>query len=442
MTLRGARVVVVGGGLAGISAAVEASSRGAHVTLAERRPFLGGKAFSFTDPRTGIELDNGQHVHLGCCTAYMALLDRLGSLGLTTMQPALRVDVRDRAGTHGVLTSARLPPPLHIGPSFTRYGLLSRAERVRALRALLALAALGPRGREALDDVTFGEWLRAHGQRDSAIERFWDLIVLPTCNDRSDRVSAALAAFVLTEGLMRTKGGSALGWSLVGLSHLVDAPARWHLIRRGGTTVTGRGVVAAGPGGVTMDDGEEIPADAVVLALPPGRARAACPGALPQDPALGTSPIVNVHLWYDRPVLDRPILAVVDSPVQWMFNRTAITGEGAPGQHVALSISGAHEELGVPRAELADAMDREVRAVLPAARRARLSSWVVVKEPRATFAPGPGQASRRPGARTPVEGVVLAGTWTATGWPATMEGAVRSGLTAVDEVARGIGAPA
>lgn len=438
MTLKGARVVVVGGGLAGVSAAVEASSRGARVTLVERRPFLGGKAFSFTDPRTNRELDNGQHVHLGCCTAYTALLARLGSLGLTTMQPALRVDVRDRAGTYGVLASARLPPPLHMGPSFTRYGLLSRAERVRAFRALLALAALGPRGREALDDVTFGEWLRAHGQRASAIERFWDLIVLPTCNDRSDRVSAALAAFVLTEGLMRTRGGGAIGWSLVGLTRLVDAPARWHLIRRGGAVLTGRGVVAAGTSGVTLDDGQEIPADAVVLALPPGRARTACPAAIPDDPALGTSPIVNVHLWYDRRVLDHTVLAVVDSPVQWMFDRTAITGDGAPGQHLALSISGAHHESGVPRAELADAMDHEIRALLPAARGARLSSWVVVKEPRATFAPGPGQASRRPGARTPVEGVVLAGTWTATGWPATMEGAVRSGLTAVDEMARGL----
>jgi len=433
--MRGARVVVAGGGLAGIAAAVEAASRGARVTLVERRPFLGGKAFSFTDPRTGVELDNGQHVHLGCCTAYMALLQRLGSLGLTAIQPALRVDVRDRAGAHGVLAARRLPPPLHMGPSFARYGLLSRGERVRALRALGAIAALGGTGRAALDDVAFGDWLRAHGQRDAAIERFWDVVILPTCNDRSDRVSTALAMFVITEGLMRTRGGSAIGWALSGLSHLVDGPTRRVVVRAGGTVVTGRAVAAVAPGAVDLDDGTRLEADAVVLALPPGRARAACPGALPRDPGLGESPIVNVHLWYDRPVLGHAMLAVVDSPVQWMFDRTAITGEGGPGQHVVLSLSAARAEMGVPRAELAHAMDREVRDILPPARRASLDAWAVTKDARATFAPAPGQASRRPGARTPVPGVVLAGTWTATGWPATMEGAVRSGLSAIDEAA-------
>ncbi|MFM9018287.1 MAG: hydroxysqualene dehydroxylase HpnE [Actinomycetota bacterium] len=433
--MRGMRVAVAGGGLAGIAAAVEAAGRGARVTLVERRPFLGGKAFSFTDPRSGAEIDNGQHVHLGCCTAYVALLGRLGSLGLTAIQPVLHVDVRDRAGTRGVLTARRLPPPLHMGPAFGRYALLTRAERLRALRALTAIAALGPRGRDGLDDVTFGEWLRAHGQRDAAIERFWDVVILPTCNDRSDRTSAALAAFVITEGLMRTAGGASIGWALVGLSHLVDAPARRLLARSGGRVITGRAVTSADAGGLDLDDGTRIDADAVVLALPPGRAHAVAPAALPADPGLGESPIVNVHLWYDRPVLDRPILAVVDSPVQWMFDRTAITGEGAPGQHVALSLSAARAEMGVPRGELAEVMDTEVRALLPGARDAALTQWAVTKDARATFAPAPGQAARRPRARTPVEGLVLAGTWTATGWPATMEGAVRSGITAVDEIA-------
>ncbi len=433
--MRGCRVVVAGAGLAGISAAVEAASRGAQVTLVERRPFLGGKTFSFTEPRTGVEVDNGQHIHLGCCTAYMALLERLGSIHLTAMQPVLRVDVRDRAGMHGVLAAGRLPAPLHLGPSFARYGLLSPAERLRALGALGAIAALGPSGRAALDDVSFGDWLRAHGQRDAAIERFWDVVILPTCNDRSDRVSAALASFVITEGLMRTRHGSAIGWAVTGLSALVDAPARRYLSRRGGVVLTGRAVSAADAAGVTLDDGTMVAADAVVLALPPGRTHHVCPPALPADPGLGESPIVNVHLWYDRPVLDGPVLAVVDSPVQWMFNRTAIMGEAGPGQHVALSLSAARSEMGVPRADLAQTMDSEVRHLLPTARRATLDAWAVTKDASATFAPAPGQARRRPGPCTPVQGVVLAGTWTCTGWPATMEGAVRSGLAAVREIA-------
>jgi hydroxysqualene dehydroxylase len=281
--------------------------------------------------------------------------------------------------------------------------------------------------------VSFGDWLRAHGQRDAAIERFWDVVVLPTCNDRSDRVSAALASFVITEGLMRTRRGAAIGWSMVGLSHLVDAPTRFLLRRAGGEVITGAAVTGAAANRVTLDDGREITADAVVLALPPARARAACPAALPVDPDLGEAPIVNVHLWYDRRVLDRTVLAVVDSPVQWMFDRTAITGEGVPGQHIALSISGAHAEMGVPRADLAEAMDHEVRALFPGTRAVLLAS-AVTKDARATFAPSPGQASRRPGPATPVTGVALAGTWTATGWPATMEGAVRSGIAAVDVI--------
>jgi hypothetical protein len=238
---------------------------------------------------------------------------------------------------------------------------------------------------------------------------------------------------------MRTRTGASIGWALTGLSHLVDAPARRLLARAGGEVLTGAAVTAADAGGVDLDDGRRVDADIVVLALPPGRAHAACPAALPTAPDLGASPIVNVHLWYDRPVLDRPVLAVVDSPVQWMFDRTAITGEGAPGQHVALSLSAARAEMGVPRAELAERMDREMRHLFPASRHAVLRDWAVTKDARATFAPAPGQAGRRPGPRTPVEGVVLAGTWTATGWPATMEGAVRSGLAAVDEAGRHMG---
>ena len=135
--------------------------------------------------------------------------------------------------------------------------------------------------------------------------------------------------------------------------------------------------------------------------------------------------------------MPQPILAVVDSPVQWIFDRTAITGEGAPGQHLALSISGAHDEMGVPRRALARQMDHEIRALFPDAAGADLTQWAVIKDARATFAPGPGQAARRPGPMTPAPGITLAGTWTATGWPATMEGAVRSGLAAVAAIGAG-----
>jgi squalene-associated FAD-dependent desaturase len=294
----------------------------------------------------------------------------------------------------------------------------------------MALGPLREDHRDRLDDVTFAEWLIAHGQNPGAIERFWDLIVLPTCNDRSDRVSAALAAFVFQEGFFRTRTGSAIGWSRVGLTRLVDPPARRFLQRRGVRIITGQGVTTATASGVELSGGETLPADAVVLALPPDRTRDVCPQALPSDIGLDSSPIVNVHVWYDRPVMDGLFTAIVDSRAQWVFNRTAMAGMGGPGQHLAVSISGARDEVTRPKSELTDAITTELVHLFPAAARARVERTVCVKEPDATFAAAPGQAAMRPGTRTPVEGIVLAGAWTDTGWPATMEGAVRSGMLA------------
>ncbi len=423
------RVVVCGGGLAGIAAACEAALRGARVTLVERRPFLGGKAFSFPDPDAGVEIDNGQHVFLGCCTAYIALLRLLGTYDRTRLQPALDVAVRDRDGRTGSLRAGRLPAPAHLGPSFAAYPHLSAREKAAALRALLALGALRDEARGRLDAVAFADWLADHGQGPGAIARFWDLIVLPTCNDRSDRVSAALAAFVFREGFLRTRTGSAIGWSTVGLTRLVDPAARRFLEARGGRVLCGRAVAEAGADGVLLGDGERLPADGVVLALPPSRVREVAPGALAGDPGLGSSPIVNVHLWYDRAVMDEPFVAVLDSPAQWVFNRTAMAGLPGPGQHLAVSVSGARQEVTRGKPELIAQFTQELARLLPRAGAARVRRATVVKEPEATFAAAPGQAARRPGPLTSA-GVLLAGAWTDTGWPATMEGAVRSGVRA------------
>ena len=423
-------MVVCGGGLAGIAAACEAALSGAEVTLVERRPFLGGKAFSFHDADAGVEVDNGQHVFLGCCTAYISLLRLLGTYGHTTLQPALEVAVRDRAGRTGALRASRLPAPGHLGPSFAAYPHLSVREKAAALRALLALGALREPARARLDDRSFADWLADHGQGPGAVARFWDLIVLPTCNDRSDRVSAALAAFVFREGFLRTRTGSAIGWSTVGLTRLVDPAARDLLASRGGRVLCGRGVVEAGPDGVLLSDGARLPADRVVLALPPARVREVAPRALAADPGLGASPILNVHLWYDRPVMDEPFVAVLDSPAQWVFNRTAMSRLPGPGQHLAVSVSGARQEIVQTKSALAEGFTQELARLFPRARDARVQRVSVVKEPEATFSAAPGQAARRPGPRTPLDGVLLAGAWTDTGWPATMEGAVRSGLRA------------
>lgn len=418
-------IVVCGGGLAGIAAALEASARGAAVTLIERRPFLGGKAYSFVDS-SGLRVDNGQHVFLGCCTAYRDLLRVLGVAHLTTLQPTLDVPVRDRDGRTGSLRAAPLPAPLHMLPSFATYPLLDRRQKAAALRALVALGAARP---ERHDDITFAQWLARHDQSPTAIANFWDLIVLPTCNERSDRVSAALALFVFQEGFFRTRGGAAVGWSRVGLTDLIDPAARRVLADRGARVLSGTGVVATDGSAVELSDGTALAADGVILALPQPRAQAVCPGAVTTADT-GSSPIVNVHVRFDRPVMDIPFVAVVDSPAQWIFDRGALTGDSAHHGQVAVSISGARAEAAVPRDELVGATVAELRALFTPARDATALATACIKEPEATFDPGPGQAARRPGTRTPISRVALAGAWTATGWPATMEGAVRSGIAA------------
>lgn len=428
------RVVVCGGGLAGIAAACEASARGAEVTLVERRPFLGGRAFSFTDAGTGRVVDNGQHVFMGCCPAYIDLLRVLGTGRHTVLQRRLDVPVRDRDGRAGALRAAPLPAPLHLGASFARYPHLTVRERGAAVRALLALLRMSPARRAALDGESFGAWLARHGQGPRAIANFWDLIVLPTCNDRSERVSASLAAFVLHEGFLSTTGGSAVGWATVGLTELVDPAAERLLARRGGRVLRGREVASVEPGEVTLRDGERLPADGVVLALPPRRARSVAPEAVPHDPDLGASPIVSAHVWYDRPVMDEPFTAVIDSPVQWIFNRGAMTGDPRGGHHLAVTMSGARREVEMPREELARMVQDELAHLQPRAATAMVEACAVIKEPRATFAAAPGQAARRPPTATPLDRVALAGAWTDTGWPATMEGAVRSGLRAARHV--------
>lgn len=438
MTARGPRIAVCGGGLAGIAAACELAGRGAAVTLVERRPFLGGRAFSFRD-RRGREIDNGQHVFLGCCPAYVRLMDLLGTSIHLHRQRRLRVPVLDRDGRSAELRADPLPTPLHMTRSLLRYGHLTRAERARAGAAMLALAACRGAALERLDEISFADWLTEQDQTERSISRFWDVVVLATCNERSSAVSAALAAFVFQEGVLSSTTASAIGWSLVGLSRLVDPAAEDYLRARGGSVLRGVEARTADPGGVTLSDGRRVDADGVVVALPPARARAIAPEALPEDPGLGVSPIVNVHLWYERPITHEPVLAVLESPAQWVFSRRAMERGRGPGDRVVVSISAAHEHMAAPRAELAETVASELERVLPGARGLRPSDWTVVKEARATFAPSPGQAARRPGPTTPVTRVALAGAWTATGWPATMEGAVRSGIRAARAVLEDVG---
>jgi squalene-associated FAD-dependent desaturase len=441
-----ASVVVVGGGLAGIAAACELADAGLKVTLVEKRPFLGGRSYSYRDKRSGMEVDNGQHVFLGCCTEYVRLLKRLDVWRKVHLQRRLRVRVIDKVWGESVLESRALPPPLHLLPSLLRFRSLSPAEKARAAYAMARIRSLDRAARRELDDITFADWLRAHGQTENAIRGFWSLIVLPTLNGEITTVSADLALMVFQEGFLRDRNGANVGWAKVGLSALLAQAAREYIESRGGEVCLGQGV-----SGLRLEDGRVTvsgpgqEAEYVVVAVEPRPLASLLPKQLRVEPFFGrighidTSPIVNVHMWYDRQVTDMRFAAFLNTPLQWVFNKSRLWGQEGEGQYLDVSLSGAQEFMDMSTGEIVGLFEREVQSLFPAARTAQLRRALVVKQRDATFAARPGVSRLRPGQRTPVGNLFLAGDWTDTGWPATMESAVRSGLIAAREVMRAVG---
>ncbi len=458
------RVAVVGGGLAGIAAALDCADAGARVTLMEVRPQLGGAVYSFE--REGLQMDNGQHVFLRCYTAYRALLARLGSDGGVFVQPRLEIPVVSPEGRVSVLRRSSLPVPLHLAGALLRYPHLTVAERAGAARAALALGRLDPRAPE-LDRRTFGEWLAAHGQGPRAVAALWDLIALPALNLPAAQASLALAAFVFQRGLLERADAGDIGFHRRALSEIVGDPAEralraagvelrlgWRAERvsadegefevwrdagpgpPGDRDAGGRplGVEGAGEGDASSSGGECVQADAVIVALPHARAAGLIE---PLDPepaeraaALQDSPIVNLHVVYDRRVCELPFAAGVGTPVQYVFDRTEAAGAGEGCQYLAVSLSGADREMGMSVDALRERYLPALAELFPRARTARVERFLATREHAATFRAQPGAGTLRPSARTSVPGLVLAGAWTDTGWPATLEGAVLSGHAA------------
>ncbi|OEV03948.1 hydroxysqualene dehydroxylase HpnE [Streptomyces oceani] len=442
-------VLVVGGGLAGTTAALRLADAGLPVTLLESRARLGGLASSFhrESPTGPLTVDNGQHVHLRCCTAYQWFLERVTGDAATGGPARLDVPVLDaRTGRLGRLRRTDLPAPFHLGAALATYPHLSGPERLAAARAALALRHLDPSD-PGLDELDFATWLRHHGQSARAVSALWELIGLPTLNARAADTSLALAAMVFRTGLLSSRRAADLAVPPVPLGQGHDVLARAALDKAGVRTVLGTRIRELTPlpgGGWRLgstrgpDPGEALHARDVVLAVPPAEAHRLLPeGALARPDRLQRiehAPILNLHVVYDRRVLRRPFFTALGSPVQWVFDRTGPSGLTGGGQYLALSQSAAHDEIDEPVGVLRDRYLPELARLLPAARRASVRDFFVTRERTATFAPRPGVGGLRPGSRTERPGVLLAGAWTDTGWPATMESAVRSGLTAAREV--------
>jgi squalene-associated FAD-dependent desaturase len=405
---------VIGGGLAGLAAALELVDAGHSVTVLEARPTLGG-AVQTLPAREGDPdppPDNGQHIALGCFRDYLAFLARIGRSADVRRGP-LRLPVIDERGRRSTIANG--------AASLLRYRHIPLRERIAVARALARMRAVDP----ASVDGTFGAYLRGLGQSPTAIERFWDVFVRPALNLRADEASAEMGLVTVRDALLGPKGSSDLVLPTAPLGELHGDAAGEALGRSGATVRTNARVAALGENAAVLADGESVEADAFVLAVPPAESARLLDEP---EPRLADSPIVSVHLLFDRVLLRAPLAALLHSDAHWVFDRGALTGcPPERGQYLTVVSSGAPDLLEVRGRELPALMAREVTARLG---HAELLWSRVSREPAATFAATPESGSQRRGVRTKRPNVARAGAWTDTGWPATMEGAVRSGRTA------------
>lgn len=434
------RVAVVGGGLAGLATAAALAPRGFSVSLFESRPRLGGRASSFHDAASGLAVDNCQHVSMGCCTNLAHFCQSAGVGHLLQPQPCLFFMTPDRRVS--TLDADPLPAPLHLGRSFARARYLSPGDKARVAWGLCCLRfARGDR------DEPFLPWLRRHAQSSRAIERFWGVVLTSALNESLDRVGLKYARKVFVDGFLRHRRGFVVELPTVPLGQLYgDALLPW-LDKHGVEVYLGRGVRRLLIHGgrveaMELRDGECVRADWYVAAVPPDRLLDLLPEELArgheyfsQLGQLETSPITSVHVWYDRPVCEYPHLVLVDCTGQWVFNR----GQTPAGWYLQVVVSASRQFRGLGHDEVKRRVLDELGRLLPAARAAAVLRARVVTEHSATFSAVPGVDRWRPAQTSPVENLFVAGDWTATGWPATMEGAVRSGYLAAEALLRRTG---
>jgi squalene-associated FAD-dependent desaturase len=444
-------VIVIGGGLAGLSAGIALADSGWRVRLFEQRPFLGGRATSYVLP-DGEHVDNCQHVTLGCCTNLEDFYRRVGSENKIRFFD--RLLFQDPQGRQGVMQAGMLPAPFHMTGSFLTFAPLSLADKKSIAHALLDI--LKGHGHTAdLDEpggISMLEWLQRRNQTKGAIERFWRVVLVSGLDEELDRTDARYGVDVFWKGFLSNRSGYRMGIPRVPLAELYDG-CKAEIERRGGEVnlrMPVRAVHCNGNGmsGVEFDGGRRESAEAYVIAIPHEVLAELLPPQLKQlDPRLAhlekirVAPITGVHFWFDRRVMAEPFVTLLETTTQWIFNKTDLygsqNGSGAgKGQYLQLVISASYDLLQKPRQEIIDLCLREVRQALPDARTANLVKATVIKEAAATFSPEPGVDKLRPTQHTPVKGLYLAGDWTDTGWPATMEGAVRSGYLAAEALLR------
>ena len=475
-------VAIIGGGFAGLAAGVYLAEKGFIVNLFEKRPILGGRAYSVIDSKTGDTLDNGQHLMMGCYHHTLAFLEKIGTRSLVEFQEKMEVSFADKAGNTYALQCPNLPAPLHMLIGLLRLKTLDASEKWSLMKMMAGVKKLNPRELESLDSITCEQWLTLWQQSEECIRNFWEPLILATLNETPQISSAQMLAVVLREALLKTKEDSKMVISKVGLSDLYTNAAQKFIEEHGGKIHLRRGVKHFFSSSqkiekIILEDGSEYQADFYLNSSP---AEAFFPlldsqlqesnffKALKEMPY---SPILGVNLWFDREITDKTFVGILDSPVHWVFNkRKVLTSEsvktlsngwrdwGPPNfrqqratasdaeiggeerqdpfihhnNYLSLVISGAHKLKDMPAEDLLKLCLEDIRKAFPKAKEAKLLHHRILKETKATPSFGIGSSKLRPSYETPLANLFLAGDWTNTGLPATIEGAVKSGYEVAD----------
>jgi zeta-carotene desaturase len=437
-------IAVIGGGLAGLAAGCALADAGFRVTLFERRPYLGGRASSYEHPGTGEVVDNCQHVLLGCCTNLIQFYERLGVSGkiswfdeLTFLEPG---------GRASRMSPSFLPAPMHNVPAFLRAKMLNLQDKLAIARAMSELRRNLPEDSEE----NFLAWLKRNKQTEQAIERFWKVVLVSALNEDLDRMSVRYAAQVFRESFMKSAAAGKMGLPTIPLSDLYGSAAEY-IRTRGGQVLLRTSVTAINPlqEGVSLvtSTGEQQ-FDFVVLAAPFQNVASLLPTddlAQPLKQQLThfeASSITGIHLWFDREITTLPHAVLLDRTIQWMFHKSMFhkskfhdaRESSNPGSYVELVVSASKALVQKSREEILELATRELAEFFPGVKEAKVVKAAVIKEVYATYSILPGLDQYRPEAKTDWPRIFLAGDWTATGWPATMEGAVRSGYLAAEAV--------
>ena len=448
------RIVIVGGGLAGLAAAVALTARGFPCTIIESRPRLGGRASSFHDPTTNTDIDNCQHVTLGCCTNFRHFCHTTGLAEFFRREPALYF-----VGPSGKIdrfAAGSLPAPLHLTGAFAGLSYLSWKDKYALATALKALTRPVS---EQDESESFAKWLTRHKQPQTVIDRFWFVVLVSALSESLERISVGHARKVFVDAFLAHRDGWYVDIPDVPLEELYGGRLTDWLTSRG-TTIRLQSSADKielendRVTGVRLGSNEVIPGDEFVVALPFFRVLSVLPESLAARTELQgikqlePAPISSIHLWFDRPITDLPHAVLVDRLCQWVFNRTAIKSvqirqSSAPDSnedrlvdafYYQIVISASHQLERSSKDEIQKQVLQELTDVWPIVAEAKLLHSRHVTEHRAVFSPVPGVDALRPVQQSPVANLQLAGDWTRTGWPATMEGAVRSGYLASSNI--------